>query len=637
MTTSLQEHYEALELIGRGTFGQIRKVRHRMDGHLLVRKEISYSRMSQREKTQLLAELRILKALRHANIVQYVHHERVQESEEVHLYMEFCGGGDLAQLIKTCRESGQLVPERVVWSIITQLVLALYRCHHGMDPPPLTDLFAPPDDAMPVTTTVILHRDIKPENIFLDAENNVKLGDFGLSKMLDSEHSLATTYVGTPYYMSPEVLLDQPYTPQSDIWSLGCVIYELCALQPPFSGKSHMQLAQKIREGKFAPIPGGYSLALQRIISSCLTLTAQKRPTTHSLLQTDLIMLHRREREMVEMHKILRSREEAVITREQELVLKEREFQESFESEKSRYESEIRLKLQEELEGLFRDAVEAKVMELMETFQPDPMASDDAVSTEMISPISYANEHSSTPKSTLSTRHSMSDLRHAYSSSCLISSPADIPMSYSPFPNASPLGTFPTRQGAHRTPTRSRLAQEMLPTFSPSVSPIIFSKPNPLKAVASAPVIPTTNSITPSSSSLSSAATPASSASLLSNGTKRKSRNYATLEKQPPLHVLPENDINTYRRPATSHGGGIGLGAAAARAKIMTGINSKHNRFENKIPSSNGGIGRTIIDIQRQQRKMAGNNSEEKLWLAGRSDSEDDLPSPFLKRWDSTA
>jgi serine/threonine protein kinase len=106
MTSLIRDHYEDLELIGRGTFGQIRKVRHRVDSHVLVRKEISYCRMSQREKSQLLAELRILKGLRHPSIVQYVHHERVQESEEVHLYMEYCGGGDLAQLIKTCRDAG---------------------------------------------------------------------------------------------------------------------------------------------------------------------------------------------------------------------------------------------------------------------------------------------------------------------------------------------------------------------------------------------------------------------------------------------------------------------------------------------------------------------------------------------------
>lgn len=105
-TPTIRDHYEALELIGHGTFGQIRKVRHRGDGHVLVRKEISYGRMTQRERNQLLAELRILKGLRHQNIVQYMHHERDPESEEVHLYMEYCGGGDLAQLIRNCREAG---------------------------------------------------------------------------------------------------------------------------------------------------------------------------------------------------------------------------------------------------------------------------------------------------------------------------------------------------------------------------------------------------------------------------------------------------------------------------------------------------------------------------------------------------
>lgn len=80
----------------------------------------------------------------------------------------------------------------------------------------------------------ILHRDLKPGNIFLDLNSDVKLGDFGLARVLNNESQFAFTHVGTPYYMSPEQIHDQKYNEKSDIWSLGCIIYELCALHPPF-------------------------------------------------------------------------------------------------------------------------------------------------------------------------------------------------------------------------------------------------------------------------------------------------------------------------------------------------------------------------------------------------------------------
>src|SRR5438552_18476365 len=94
--------------------------------------------------------------------------------------------------------------------------------------------------------------------VFLGADNSVKLGDFGLSKIMQS-HDFASTYVGTPFYMSPEICAAERYTLKSDIWSLGCIIYELCSREPPFNAKSHFQLVQRIKEGKIAPLPAVYS------------------------------------------------------------------------------------------------------------------------------------------------------------------------------------------------------------------------------------------------------------------------------------------------------------------------------------------------------------------------------------------
>ena len=144
--------------------------------------------------------------------------------------------------------------------------------------------------------------------VFLGADNSVKLGDFGLSKLMQS-HDFASTYVGTPFYMSPEICAAERYTLHSDIWSLGCVMYELCARTQPFNAKTHFHLIQKIKEGKLEPLPGIYSQELQRAIKECLNVNPLKRPDTVALLNVPSIRMVRKEREMVELGKILKDKE----------------------------------------------------------------------------------------------------------------------------------------------------------------------------------------------------------------------------------------------------------------------------------------------------------------------------------------
>lgn len=145
--------------------------------------------------------------------------------------------------------------------------------------------------------------------VFLGADNSVKLGDFGLSKLMQS-HDFASTYVGTPFYMSPEICAAERYTLHSDIWSLGCIMYELCAKEPPFNAKTHFHLVQKIKEGKVAPLPSIYSPELQKVIFSCLKTNPLLRPNTAALLNLPVVKLMRKEREVVELGKMLKIREE---------------------------------------------------------------------------------------------------------------------------------------------------------------------------------------------------------------------------------------------------------------------------------------------------------------------------------------
>ncbi|KAK8024201.1 g2-specific protein kinase nima [Apiospora rasikravindrae] len=356
------DRYECLEKIGHGSFGIIRKVRRKADGMVLCRKEISYLKMSQKEREQLHAEFQILSSLRHPNIVGYYHREHLKISQDLHLYMEYCGNGDLGRVIRELTQQNKYAEEAFVWSIFSQLVTALYRCHYGIDPPDVgkhvLGLGATAKPKIPPGGMTILHRDLKPENVFLGEDNSVKLGDFGLSKVMQS-HDFASTYVGTPFYMSPEICAAERYTLKSDIWSLGCIMYELCTKEPPFNAKSHFQLVQKIKEGKIAPLPAIYSAELMGVIRDCLKTNPDRRPDTASLLNMPVVRLMRKEREVVEMGKLVKIKEDA-------LEKKLKEAARTLENEKNFARQEIENVLRREWEVKARLEIDRLVSEEME-------------------------------------------------------------------------------------------------------------------------------------------------------------------------------------------------------------------------------------------------------------------------------
>ncbi|KAI1502000.1 kinase-like domain-containing protein [Biscogniauxia marginata] len=359
------DQYEVLEKIGHGSFGIIRKVRRKVDGMVLCRKEISYLKMSQKEREQLHAEFQILSSLRHPNIVGYFHREHLKQSQDLHLYMEYCGRGDLGRVIRDLARNNRYADEQFVWNIFSQLVTALYRCHYGIDPPEVgKNILTQGPSYKPKTppgAMTILHRDLKPENVFLGENDSVKLGDFGLSKMIQS-HDFASTYVGTPFYMSPEICAAERYTLKSDIWSLGCVIYELCAREPPFNAKSHYQLVQKIKEGRVATLPRVYSAELMTVIKDCLRVNPDARPDTATLLNLPIVRLMRMRSEVVGVQDNLKLKEVAL-----EYKLKEAEARlANMEAERmvmrNEIESAVRreweLKARLEIDRLVNDEIE---------------------------------------------------------------------------------------------------------------------------------------------------------------------------------------------------------------------------------------------------------------------------------------
>jgi len=218
-----------------------------------------------KEKDQSMNEVNILASCNHVNIVRYAGAYIVHKSlatERILIIMEFADAGDLAIAIKRQRELRQLIPEVQVLTWFVQITFGLQYIHKKN----------------------ILHRDLKTQNIFLTTQNLVKIGDFGISKSLSHTLDLATTAIGTPHYLSPEICKRLPYNHKSDIWSLGCVLYEMCTLQLAFPSDNFISLVQSICRGSFKPISPHYSTKVADLIQVLLRPIPERRPSAEQLL-----------------------------------------------------------------------------------------------------------------------------------------------------------------------------------------------------------------------------------------------------------------------------------------------------------------------------------------------------------------
>ncbi|XP_048197402.1 serine/threonine-protein kinase Nek3 isoform X3 [Perognathus longimembris pacificus] len=249
--------YRVLRMLGEGSFGRALLVRQESSSQMFAMKEIrlpkSFSGTQNSRKEAIL-----LAKMKHPNIVAF----RESFEAEGHLYivMEYCEGGDLMQKIK--QQKGKLFPEDMILNWFTQMCLGVNHIHKKR----------------------VLHRDIKSKNVFLTQNGKVKLGDFGSARLLSNPMAFACTYVGTPYYVPPEIWENSPYNNKSDIWSLGCILYELCTLKHPFQANSWKTLILKICQGSIRPLPSHYSYELQYLIKQMFKRNPSQRPSATTLL-----------------------------------------------------------------------------------------------------------------------------------------------------------------------------------------------------------------------------------------------------------------------------------------------------------------------------------------------------------------
>ncbi|XP_065058314.1 serine/threonine-protein kinase Nek4-like isoform X1 [Rhopilema esculentum] len=263
------ESYTLGKLIGKGSYGQVSLARHKRDKKQYVIKKIDLHEASDKERLFAQQEVQILSKLKHPNIVSYK--ESFQSGDGfLHIVMGYCEGGDLYSKLKEQAKQNELLGERQIVEWFVQIAMALQYMHDRN----------------------ILHRDLKTQNIFLTKSKIIKVGDLGIARVLESTSDMATTLIGTPYYMSPELFSNKPYNHRSDVWALGCCVYEMTTLKHAFNARDMNALVYKILKGKTPPMPKQYSDELNGIIKSMLMNDPADRPSASKILRHPYVKKH---------------------------------------------------------------------------------------------------------------------------------------------------------------------------------------------------------------------------------------------------------------------------------------------------------------------------------------------------------
>jgi serine/threonine protein kinase len=249
-------NYEAVKAIGKGKFAIVYRAHRIGDDQVVALKRISVDMMNDKAREKTLKEVRLLQSLDHPNIIHYMD-SFINDNDLIIIY-EWAAAGDLKRQIRKAQEKGVGFEERVIWKYFSQIANAIQHMHERR----------------------IMHRDLKPANIFLTLDGTIKVGDLGLSREFSEHTHQAHSKVGTPLYMSPEVINGNGYEFKSDIWSLGCLLYELAVLKSPFKseGINLYSLLNKISSGDYQPIPDNYSEELRNLAHAMISTNPQDRP-----------------------------------------------------------------------------------------------------------------------------------------------------------------------------------------------------------------------------------------------------------------------------------------------------------------------------------------------------------------------
>jgi NIMA (never in mitosis gene a)-related kinase len=257
--------FQIISKLGEGAYSTVFKVKRNIDQKIYALKKVKLLNLSEKEKENSLNEVRILASVKSNFVVSYKEAFFDEKDNTLCIVMEFADRGDLYQKIVQHKKSAQFFEESDIWQIFIQLVKGLKALH---------DL-------------KILHRDMKSANVFLFSNGSAKLGDLNVSKV--ARRGLGYTQTGTPYYASPEVWKDKPYDNKSDVWSLGCVLYEMITLRPPFRAQDMEGLFKKVCKGQYSRIPDRFSDDLFTIVQFLLQVNPATRPSCEQILNHPVV------------------------------------------------------------------------------------------------------------------------------------------------------------------------------------------------------------------------------------------------------------------------------------------------------------------------------------------------------------
>jgi NIMA (never in mitosis gene a)-related kinase len=224
-TNNILNNYNIIKLLGRGSYGHVDLIEHKETKEKFALKIIN----SYKSETsyQLLNEINIMKQVNSKYLIKIYDYEIADGV--IKIIMEWAPNGDLEQLLKKHKEENKQISDQLIDKIIYQTACGIKDLHDSK----------------------IIHRDVKPSNILLFEDNNIKFADFGVSKYLFDGSPNAYTQIGTPYYMSPEILKGYSYSYSTDYWGLGCVYYQLVTLEKPFEALNILSLILKITVSKY--------------------------------------------------------------------------------------------------------------------------------------------------------------------------------------------------------------------------------------------------------------------------------------------------------------------------------------------------------------------------------------------------
>lgn len=254
------DQYKRVHILGRGSFATVVLAQLAGSESLRVIKEVDLTRADDKRRADALHEAELLKSLSHPNIIAY--HDAHLADARLCIVMEHADAGDLAAAVARRRTASRRHHEREAMAIFVQLAMALDYIHQRR----------------------ILHRDLKCQNVFLTRVGMVKLGDFGIAKVLEASEDMAETRIGTPYYLPPEMCTSQPYDFRADVWCLGVVLYEVLALEVPFNAPNMASLVMKICNTEPIPVPQVYSSDLRVLLTRMMSKRPEDRPSSADIV-----------------------------------------------------------------------------------------------------------------------------------------------------------------------------------------------------------------------------------------------------------------------------------------------------------------------------------------------------------------